>query len=189
MRIITYNDRSTVVSLAACLEGGGIAIVPGDTIYGIFGRVPDSETRIRDIKGRSEKKPFIELLPSGAAVQGHLRKEIDPRIIDLWPAALTVVLDRGKEETVAVRVPDDPFLLRVLRTCESPLYSTSVNRAGQTPLWRASDIIESFSVLVDLFVDGGNRQRGEPSTILDATTRPYRVIRQGSFLVPQSLLS
>lgn len=185
--VLTQADPLVSGRLLEVLSAGEVAIVRCDTIYGFVGRAPDTERRIRRIKGRGEKSPFLLLVGTIEQAEGLSRASLDPRVSDLWPGPLTIVVD-APGGTVAVRLPDDPFLTGIVRSLGQPIYSTSVNRSGNPPMWRVNEIIREFEAEVDLIVDAGDQPAGRPSTILDVTHRPYRILRQGDFNVPQSLL-
>ena len=188
MRIISRDDSDAVEILGSCILDYGIAIVACDTIYGIVGRAPETEGKIRDLKGRDEGKPFLVLAESGKAACAHVGRPIDSRLLELWPAPLTVVVEGKQGGTVGIRVPDDGFLSQVLARVGLPVFSTSVNRAGEPAMWRIADIAGAFGDSVDLILDSGDLPGGISSTVLDATSRPYRLLRQGGFEVPASLL-
>ncbi|MCK4541047.1 MAG: L-threonylcarbamoyladenylate synthase [Spirochaetales bacterium] len=186
MRISEKHPQAVNLSIDI-LSGGGIAILPCDTIYGIIGLMPDSEDRIRSIKGRGESKHFIVFLP-GRDVKPVSDIELTEKLLKFWPGPLTLIVPMRGGGTIGVRIPADPFLQKVLRGVGKPLYSTSVNRSGQPPLWNINSIVEEFSEEVDLIVDGGNHPGGIPSTVLDVTKKPYTVLRQGEIIIPEDLL-
>lgn len=185
-QIIRADSPDAVGLLSACLAADGIAIAPCDTIYGILGRAPVTESRIREIKGRGENKPFIVLQPSVKSVLAFATQEIENSLLDLWPGALTLIIATG-EGNVGMRVPADSFLVDVLNRT-GPLYSTSVNVSGEQPLWRIADIKQTFSGRVDMIVDGGDMPGKLPSTIVDITKKPYRVLRYGVVELPADVL-
>jgi L-threonylcarbamoyladenylate synthase len=158
-------------------------------MYGLIGVAPDSEERIRRIKGRGENKPFILLL-ADASWTAHLSDmRVPAQIARHWPGPLTIVIPDRLGSTVAVRVPDSFFLLDVLRGVNRPLYSTSVNRAGFPPLATVDQMRLAFEADVDLVFDAGDRAPGAPSTLLDITTKPYRILRPGALTLDPIELS
>jgi len=90
---------------------------------------------------------------------------------------------------VALRVPADPRLRSLLERLDRPLYSTSVNRSGQPALWRVADILGEFEAAVDLVVDAGDLPGRLPSTIVDVSRRPFRILRQGALSIPPEALA
>ncbi len=189
-RVLLLGEPGAHERLVDVLRSGGLAIMPCDTIYGIVGRVPETEARMRALKGRSETKPFIQLIGNTTWLDRMTDTQPDPAILGLWPGALTLVVRaRGRVGgTVAVRFPSDDLLIAVLRALDCPLYSTSVNRAGETPLTSVAEMTRILGPSVDLVVDAGDRAPAPPSTIVDVTARPYRVLRQGVVRVPAELL-
>lgn len=178
--LLSYRDSQLIKKVSRIITGGGIVIIPCDTIYGFVGKFPDADLRIRAVKGRGETKPFL-LLSTEKLLTSLTDQEIPVDLKKYWPGPLTMIL-KGKSEgiTIAVRVPKDPVLLRLIESVGSPLFSTSVNRSGKSPINRIADIIVEFEKEVDLVVDGGDIVEGSPSTIVDATSRPFRVLRRGS---------
>jgi L-threonylcarbamoyladenylate synthase len=172
--------------LADLLAGGGVAIMPCDTIYGIVGPAPGSEARLRELKGRGEKS-FLQLIagPEWLARFGELR--LPESLASYWPGPLTLICPAG-EGSVALRVPADPGLRSLLERLDRPLYSTSVNRSGQPSLWRIAEILEQFEASVDLVVDAGDLPGRLPSTIVDVSQRPFRILRQGALELPPDAL-
>jgi L-threonylcarbamoyladenylate synthase len=167
---------------------GGVAIVPCDTIYGLVGSVPDSEKRLRLIKGRGGGKLFLLLIPDPELSGRFSPVPVPAELAHFWPGPLTVILPGQGGDTVALRVPDAPFLRNAMREAGKALYSTSVNRAGSPALWREADIVAEFSRDVDLILTAGDLPGRMPSTIVDATSRPLRIVRQGALELPASLL-
>jgi L-threonylcarbamoyladenylate synthase len=173
--------------LANLLAGGGVAIMPCDTIYGIVGPAPGSEARLRELKGRGEKS-FLQLIacPQWLARFGEL--QLPESLAPYWPGPLTLIFPAGRG-SVALRVPADPGLRSLLERLDRPLYSTSVNRSGQPALWRIAEILEQFEASVDLVVDAGDLPGRLPSTIVDVGRRPFRILRQGALELPPEALA
>jgi L-threonylcarbamoyladenylate synthase len=185
---VAVTDPTLPSRALEVLAGGGVVIMPCDTIYGIVGVAPASEVRIRLLKGR-EQKSFLQLIASADWLSRFTDLRLPKALEALWPGPLTLIVPaRSAAGTLALRVPDDPLLRELLQELQQPLYSTSVNRTGEPPLWRIPDIAEAFEELVDLVVDAGDLQGRLPSTILDVTARPFRILRQGALEVPQELL-
>jgi L-threonylcarbamoyladenylate synthase len=176
-------------TLRSTLERGAVVIMPCDTIYGMVGIAPDSEAALRRIKGRGEKS-FLRLIPSLDWVPRFTDLRLPDALRAYWPGALTIIFPAkdAPAATVALRVPDDPLLLRLMDALARPLFSSSVNRSGEPALWRIGDILERFAEQVDLIVDAGDREGGIASTILDVTTTPFRVLRAGAVELPEAVL-
>jgi L-threonylcarbamoyladenylate synthase len=183
------GEPRALKALSDILRSGGIAILPCDTIYGFVGKAPDTDARIREAKGRGETKPFLRLAPSVEEAATYSAEPLDPTLAALWPGKVSIILKDGSGQTTAVRVPDDPFLIEAIRLSGCHVFSTSVNVSGQAPLWKIAEIEATFGAAVDLIIDGGDLPGGQASTILDATKRPYTVVRQGALVIPPELLA
>jgi L-threonylcarbamoyladenylate synthase len=174
--------------LVKVLAAGGVAIAPGDTMYGLVGIAPDSGARIREIKGRGADKPFLQLLPDPSWVERFSPLSAPVKLLKYWPGPLTLVFPAHEGGTVALRVPDSWFLRDVLQAVGGPLYSTSVNRAGSSPLLTVEEMRREFDDVVDLIYDAGDLAPGPPSTLVDVTSRPCRILRPGALLLsPEEL--
>ena len=71
--------------------------------------------------------------------------------------------------------------LRELLARVGPVTGTSLNRSGEAPCEEADEVAKRFPGEVDVLVDGGRTPGGRPSTLLDATVEPPRVLRAGAF--------
>jgi L-threonylcarbamoyladenylate synthase len=71
---------------------------------------------------------------------------------------------------------------------DQALFSTSVNASGKPALWRIDDILSAFESQVELVVTAGDRPSGVPSTIVDITESPFRLLRRGAVELPDGLL-
>ena len=185
MKIGTAEPR-LAERLAELLAAGGVAIMPCDTIYGIVGPAPASQDRLRELKGRGEKS-FLQLIAGAHWLERFGELALPETLAGYWPGPLTLIFPAG-QGSVALRVPADPRLRLLLERLDSPLYSTSVNRTGQPALWRIADILEQFEAVVDLVVDAGDLPGRLPSTIVDVSRRPFRVLRQGALSIPPEAL-
>ena len=108
-----------------------------------------------------------------------------PILLSLWPGPVTFIV-RSSTGTLGCRVPADRFLQSIL--CETgPLYSTSVNFADQPSLARISDITEHFGEKVKVVIDGGDLAGRSPSSILDISVTPYRILRDGGAVLSKEI--
>lgn len=169
------------------LKNNGIIIMPCDTIYGIVGKYPLSENKIRDIKGRDENKPFLILIKK-EWITRFTKIKIKKYFLNLWPGPLTLIVPGLDGDTVALRVPHDNRLQKILLKINQPLYSTSVNNSGMPSLNKAKEIEKEFGNKVDLFVNEGDLEGNLPSTIIDLTQDSYKMIRQGACLIDLNML-
>jgi L-threonylcarbamoyladenylate synthase len=178
------------------VKQGGVIAFRTDTFYGL-GADPFNATavaRVRELKGREDDKPILLLISDAREVERLLSersKEFEKLAAKFWPGPLTIV---GKAvtnlppeitagtETVGVRLPADATVRDLVRECGGALTATSANPAGRDPARSAEEVLNYFSEGIDLIVDGGQVTVIEPSTVVDATVSPPRVIREGAIL-------
>jgi L-threonylcarbamoyladenylate synthase len=176
------------------IRGGGVIAFPTETFYGLgvdpF-NVPAVQ-RLYDLKGRSlQMSPILVLIRARHELQA-LVSEIAPAAERLmqacWPGPLTLVFRAAAAVpsvltagtgTIGVRLSACPDVQRVLEVLGGPLTGTSANRTGQPPATTAEEVERALGAAVDLIVNGGPTPGGLPSTVVDTTVNPPRVIREG----------
>lgn len=198
---IAKNSDGSAEKTAEILCGGGIAVLPTDTVYGFSGIVDvinnpatasatyETDAQIRSIKGRAETKPLIQLIANPEDIKLYTNDAIPPELLAKWPGALTIIVHvkedaplapQAKLPTIAFRCPGDPWLRKVISLCSAPVFSTSVNRSGQPVLETAAEICTEFSSEVDLFIDDGDKKGALPSTLVSIEEGKVKILRQGS---------
>ncbi|HKU34299.1 MAG TPA: L-threonylcarbamoyladenylate synthase [Paenarthrobacter sp.] len=172
-------------------------VMPTDTVYGIAADAfsPLAVTMLLASKGRSRQMPPPVLIPRINALDG-LATDVpaDARALAqaFWPGGLTLILhaqpsldwDLGDTKgTVALRMPDDQLALELLGLT-GPLAVSSANRTGQEAAQTASEARLQLAESVEVYLEGGFRPvqgtAAVPSTIVDATSAPFKVVRQGA---------
>jgi tRNA threonylcarbamoyl adenosine modification protein (Sua5/YciO/YrdC/YwlC family) len=181
----TDTSPSTLEEIAAVVRGGGVVLLPTDTIYGLHGLAGNAAVvaRIAAIKGREEGKPFVVLAASTEQIE-RLGCVVPPVLKELWPAPLTAILS-GRTATTAVRIPRILWLRELLEQT-GPLVSTSANRAGEPAISAPELLAHDLQSALDGLLNMG-RQEGEPSTIVDFTSDEPRFIREGDPRFAQNL--
>ena len=192
MKTVRADDEGAVLA-AEVLVGGGVAVLPTDTVYGLAARPQDVDAvrAIYRAKGRPEGMHLPVLAASVAQVRG-LGVTFSPGADVLarrwWPGPLTLAfgfeagrvrpawLD-GRTE-VAVRIPDHDFLRSLLERT-GPLVVTSANPHGAPTLLTAEDVTTGLGARVDLVVDGGPLH-DVPSTLVNVHAAPPVVEREGA---------
>jgi tRNA threonylcarbamoyl adenosine modification protein (Sua5/YciO/YrdC/YwlC family) len=179
-----------VASLAAkVVAEGGTVIFPTETVYGIGAspNQPAAIARIYALKGRPESKPLTlhcaTIADARIFIDEHRLGTLAARTF--LPGPLTVIVPRppmvdrsvtANLDTVGIRVPRDP-LARAILAATGPLAATSANESGE-----AAFSGEGSAALpeADLFIDAGPTRLGVPSSVVDVTTNPPRLIREGA---------
>jgi L-threonylcarbamoyladenylate synthase len=185
----TQADIALEVVEVEVLKGGGICIIPTDTIYGIVAleQFASSIRRIFEIKKRPASKPFIRLIGRSDALRQYTDQVLPGSIEKYWPGPLTLIFKARVEGTVAVRFPDAPFLAEVFSHLgTSGMVAPSANISGETDIYDCERLMETFEGFVDLIVcQRGGLRETKASTILDITREPWKVLRQGSLVIEE----
>ena len=175
---------------AAHVRGGGLLVLPTDTVYGIGALASDAGAvaRLLAAKGRGRRMP-PPVLGAGVdqldGVVADIPSAARALIESCWPGALTLVLtaaprlswDLGETGgTIAVRMPDHPLTLALLRAT-GPMAVTSANRTGRPPTTDAASARAAFPSSDDgpgqiLVLDGGPTPGPVPSTIVSLVVGP-----------------
>lgn len=187
---------ASIEAAAAALRGGGLAILPTDTVYGLAadGENAAAVARLFRAKGRPPDKA-IALLAASAEQAGAVADLEGPEMARLiarwWPGPLTVVARArvalpdgvGAGGTVGVRVPDDAVTRAVAAALGRPLAVSSANRSGEAAVATFAEAVRDLRDWADLALDGGPCPLGLASTVVDCTGERLRVLRQGSAVV------
>lgn len=191
------NLGESAARVAVSLKRGNLCIVPTDTIYGIVAldRLPDAVERLYAIKKRPLEKPLIRLIGRAESLGDFTDQALPPPLAAYWPGPLTIVF-KGKRRgadpvgTIAVRFPHDPFLRRLFEELDfSPLVAPSANISGEEDIFDCSVLAGVFSSVVDVILcregwPGGKK----PSTIVDISGEPWKILREGAVKVDPSAL-
>lgn len=189
-RVLT-SDADALRRATSTLDAGELCVIPTDARYVVCADalVDDAVQRVLDVKGRGADMG-VPVCVSGIEDAHHvahitpLARTLAARV---WPGALTLVLRAkawlpdevtGGSGTVAVRCPALAFD-RDLARHFGPFVMTGANRHGAPRATRADEAIAQLGGAVSLYVDGGATQ-GASSTIVDATGREAKVLREGA---------
>ena len=193
MQTVHMTDEGARSAAAASLRAGGVIVVPTDTVYGLAA-LPDDAGAVARIYAAKNRPDRIHL-PVLAATLDHVRRlgvAFPQAAVTLsslwWPGPLTMAFGFsataarpdwliGRDE-VAVRIPDDAFLLALMRDV-GPLVVTSANRHGDATPPSAEEAGSRLAPYVSLVIDGGVLDT-VPSTLVNMRTSPPVVEREGA---------
>lgn len=182
------------------IRGGGLVAVPTETVYGLASNGLDAEAvkHIYEVKGRPEQKP-LPLMVAGDDAMEQCWTSVPPGTKLLaekyWPGPLTMVMTAKPEipeiiraggDTVALRCPDHPLTLELIKKSGTYLAAPSANPSGGESPKNAEDVIRYFDGLIDGVIDGGECGIGVESTIVDLSVSPFKILREGA--IPASEL-
>jgi L-threonylcarbamoyladenylate synthase len=190
---VVPDDAGGLDAAIVALRGGEVIAIPTDTVYGISVALetPGGVERLFTVKRRPPEKAVIVLLDDLDQVADLVDVPPAARALEsLWPGGMTLVLPlRGDAPlpraltagtaTLGVRVPNHATPRAIARVV-GPLPTTSANPSGEPEARSASDVVATLGDRLDLVVDGGPSAGGIPSTVVDCSVEPVRIVRAGA---------
>jgi L-threonylcarbamoyladenylate synthase len=196
--MISRLGADEVRRLEECVAGGGVAVFPTDTVYGVCCD-PENESsaeRLYKLKGRPAARPaavmFFALGPALASL-GELPDAERRALEALLPGPVTVLLaNRARRfaaacrldpATLGLRVPNLPEDLEGLGSVAVPVMQSSANISGEPDARKLEEVPQSLRDGADLVLDGGELP-GTPSTVIDLRdfdgARRWYLMREGA---------
>ncbi|WP_299458652.1 L-threonylcarbamoyladenylate synthase [uncultured Microscilla sp.] len=179
------------------LTQGKLVAIPTETVYGLAANAFDEQavTRIFEAKNRPTFDPLIVHTYSIEQVR-QFTKNIPEKAKKLaeqfWPGSLTILLEKNDLipdlvtaglSTVAVRIPNHPLTLELLKQLDFPLAAPSANPFGYISPTTALHVEAQLKNKVSYIIDGGPCQVGIESTIVEVKNNQTTVYRLGGISV------
>jgi L-threonylcarbamoyladenylate synthase len=186
-------DVAVLQRAARLLAAGELVAFPTETVYGLGADARNDEAvaGIFAAKRRPSDNPLIVHVASADALH-RTGREVGPlawRLAErFWPGPLALVVEAAPGlaprvtaglSTVAVRVPDHPVALGLLRAFDGPVAAPSANRSGRPSPTRAAHVTADMDGRIAAVIDGGPTAVGLESTVVDARGPRVRVLREG----------
>lgn len=169
------------------IKRGGVIIYPTDTLYGLGADIFNQKAvkKIFAIKGRDFKKPISVLVSDFRDIKkiAVLNKEQEKIAGGLLPGPFTLIFRKKKcisnlltagSQKVGIRIPDSKICQALAKNL--PITATSANISGRKPIVNIKKIAKIFANKVDLILVGKNLS-GKPSTVIDLTEKPFKIIK------------
>jgi len=178
---------------ASIIEEGGVVAFPTESFYGIGAAATNSSAlrRLFRVKKRDASLPILILI-SCIDELSRYAASIPPEAFELgrrfWPGGLTMVFEASQDlpslltagtGKIGIRISGHPVAYALTLALKVPVTGTSANISGNPPCTRAEQVVELFSAELDLILDGGITKGTHPSTVLDVTSNPPLLIRDG----------
>lgn len=194
--VLPQIDR--VERAAELLRRGGTVAFPTETVYGLGANALDAAAvaKIFAAKGRPSHNPLIVHVADVAAAQGLVADwppAADRLVRALWPGPLSIVLPKRSHvpdivtaggPTIALRIPQHPVALALLRAAGIPIAAPSANRSNYISPTTAEHVARGLADRIDAILDGGPATGGLESTVIHLGVDPPRLLRPG--LIPPS---
>lgn len=179
---------------------GELVAFPTETVYGLGGDAldPEASGKIYAAKGRPSDNPLIVHVADFAGLErvAKVVPEEARKLADaFWPGPLTMIVWKndsvpyattGGMDTVAVRMPNHPVALSLIKESGCLIAAPSANTSGRPSPTLASHVAEDLSGKIPMIIDGGAVGIGIESTIIDLTEEQPMVLRPG-YITPQML--
>ena len=188
------ESNPQVVDAAHFLQENEVVALPTETVYGLGGNAESDEAvaKIFTAKGRPSDNPLIIHIADKLQLTRFVKEvpEKAERLMDkFWPGPLTIIFKKKNGvlsekataglDTVAVRLPDHPVALALLKACQLPIAAPSANSSGKPSPTNAGHVLDDLNGKIAGVVDGGPTGVGVESTVIDCTELVPVILRPG----------
>lgn len=184
--------------LIEVISGGGIGVLPTDTLYGLVGSAFSKEAveRIYAVKKRNLQSPFIVLISSAddlAQFGISLDKKAEKFLQNNWPGKVSVILPCRSQKmqylhrgtnSLAFRFPLKAELTKLIKKV-GPLVAPSANLETAKPAENITEAKKYFGDKVDFYISG-RKINQLPSTLAEIKNGKIKILRQGAGKIKQS---
>lgn len=183
-----------IIKAATFLKNNEVVAFPTETVYGLGGNAKSDEAvlKIFEAKGRPSDNPLIIHISD----RGQLAEFVEevPKTAEIlmdkfWPGPLTIIFNKKEGalsdkataglSTVAVRMPEHPLALAIIRASGLPIAAPSANRSGKPSPTTAQHVWEDLNERISAVIDGGSTGIGVESTVIDCTSEIPQILRPG----------
>lgn len=179
---------------AKLLSNEDLVAIPTETVYGLAGNIFSEKAvkAIFSIKERPHFNPLIVHIPSVNYLEeivASIPKKAQLLAEAFWPGPITLVLKKkdtvpdlitASKDTVAVRVPNHPITLELLRQLDFPVAAPSANPFNRISPTKPEHVENYFKDKIKMVLDGGACKSGIESTIIGFENEEPIVYRLGS---------
>lgn len=179
---------------AGVINNGGVVVFPTTCLYGLGADAFNVTAieRIFKVKGRSHNKPLPVLIGDERELERlvrHIPASARSIMNRFWPGSVTIVFDAKKtlpEKLIAgtgrigVRQPAHMVAFALLKNLKCPIIGTSANISNSSGCSRISEMDSRIINDVDLVLDAGQLKGGMGSTVIDVTSDPPEILREGT---------
>lgn len=195
LKVNPDNPEPAVIAKAVeVIRSGGVVIYPTDTCYGIGGdaTAPSVIDKIKAMKGRPAHKPFSVIMRDRNMINSFaiIDSEIEKILAHYLPgpytfALLTKNLRKWPYNSIWIRMPRFEVTRTIAECLPMPYLTTSANLSGEPPAYSVEELNDTLlnpelvTIIPDLVLDAGPLPKNPPSTIVDLTVLPPKIIREG----------
>lgn len=171
-------------------SSGKIAVLPSDTVYGIFADATNEEAIRRVDEAKGSNKPHLMVVSSIDMLKEYVSEidDLQEKIIKkYWPNTLTILFkknDKISDELtkgsplVGVRMPNNKFLLDLLNEYGKPLLSSSANITNEKVITNVNMLDDRLKSKIDYIYDAGDLS-DIASTLIKVENNKIIFLREG----------
>lgn len=186
-------DHQKMEEAAQLIRSGELVAFPTETVYGLGADAlnPQASKKIYAAKGRPSDNPLIVHIAKFEDLE-EIAKEVPQEAKKLadafWPGPLTMIVNKNEKvpyettggmDTVAIRMPDHPAALELIRQSGCLIAAPSANTSGRPSPTLAEHVAEDLGGRIPMILDGGEVGIGIESTIIDLTEKIPMILRPG----------
>ncbi len=186
-------DRNKMKDAAEIIAQGGLVAFPTETVYGLGADAlhPEASMKIYAAKGRPSDNPLIVHIAKFEDLES-IAKEVPEQARKLadafWPGPLTMIVWKNEKvpyettggmDTVAIRMPNHPVALELIRQSGCLIAAPSANTSGKPSPTEAAHVKKDLDGKIPMILDGGAVGIGIESTIIDLTEDTPMILRPG----------
>lgn len=184
-------EKDKIKAAVNALKEGKTVLYPTDTVYGVGANIFDLEAvqKVFSIKKRQLNKPLSVCVSKIDDIKNiaYLDKDLKKLVSDIFPGPFTIVLNKKESvpsiltsggRTIGIRIPDNRVCRELSR--EFPITTTSANISGQAIPESVEGVLKQLGDQIDLILDAGICRHGIPSTVIDMTVSPPKILRKGA---------
>lgn len=184
-------EKEQFEEVVQAIEEGKTIAFPTDTVYGLGVRYDSEEalTRLKQAKIRPDSKPIPMMVSQLSQIEtvAYVSEVAKVLIQHFMPGAFTIILKKKESvpayvsnglKSIAIRMPDDAFVLGLMDAIQKPMLVTSANISAQHSCQTYAEVLAQLDGRIDGIVVGKS-QLANASTIVDATQEKIVIVREG----------
>ena len=195
LKVTAENSEEDVLeSAAAVLASGGVIAYPTETFYGLGADAMNDRAvkKIYKIKGRDFTSPISVIIGRTedlSSLVSGIPTAAEKLINAFWPGPLTIIFEASSKvlprltagtEKIGVRLSGSHVARSLAQKLGHPVTATSANLSGRDECSTASAVVLQIGKKIDAIVDSGPTAGHKGSTIVDVTSDPPAIIREGA---------
>ena len=194
------ENRDKIEAAGKIIREGGLVAFPTETVYGLGADAlnPAASRKIYEAKARPSDNPLIihiAEMDDLDKIVSEFPEQARNMAEYFWPGPLTMILKKseavprettGGLDTVAVRMPNHPVALALIRAGGGYIAAPSANTSGKPSPTTAEHVAQDMDGRISMILDGGAVGIGIESTIVDFTGKTPMVLRPG-YLTPDKI--